>query len=68
MWNTAIKDHFRFNSQCEGDLIWDDDASKKWGLGWKAVLTCDRCSYKSQQFKHQLRLTLRIIWSHVKKK
>ena len=51
MWNTAIKDHFKLNSQCEGDLIWDDVASKKWGLGWKAVLTCDRCSYKSQQFK-----------------
>ena len=51
MWNKAHKDHFKYNKLCSRDLTWDDQCSKQWGFGWKAVLKCDGCDFKTEQYK-----------------
>ena len=51
MWNAVFKDHLLYKMNCAGDLIWDEEKSKKWGLVWKAALKCDTCAYKSNQYK-----------------
>ena len=51
MWNTAFKEHLNFKSACNGNLIWDDDKSVRWGCAWKVVLKCDECRFRTTQFK-----------------
>ena len=44
LFNIAIKEH---GSDCSGDLQWDMDRSRKWGLCRIMALKCMTCSYQS---------------------
>lgn len=51
MLNEAYKEHSIKKKLCKGQLRWDDTQSKRYGLAWKAVVSCENCSYKSKQYK-----------------
>ena len=51
LWNSAFKGHRDFDSLCDGDLTWDDDACEKRGLAWLMALKCTKCAFKSPRTK-----------------
>lgn len=51
LWNSAFKDHSRFDSECNGDLTWDAAGEIQRGLGWRERLKCCKCGYTSPRHK-----------------
>ena len=58
MLNEAYKDHAIKKKLCNGQLRWDDTKIKRYGLAWKAVVSCENCLYKSNQYKDKIRFVV----------
>ena len=50
-FNTANREHRLFNSDCTGDLDWDNEREVKWSLCWGEAVHCTKCSYRSKLSK-----------------
>jgi hypothetical protein len=51
MFNSEIKNHRNRNPHCNGDLVFDGEYSRRWGLGWSERLKCTICKYISPYHK-----------------
>lgn len=47
LWNFSFKAHKLRNPKCDGDLKWDKDQCKQWGMSWVMALMCTECTYIS---------------------
>jgi len=50
MFNCEIKAHF-VTDGCPGELNFDAEKPRKWGLGWSERLKCTKCKYVSQYYR-----------------
>ena len=50
MFNSEIKQHC-VTKKCIGDLVFDNIASRQWGLAWWERLKCTHCKYVSAYYK-----------------
>ncbi|KAH3772651.1 hypothetical protein DPMN_173993 [Dreissena polymorpha] len=44
LFYSSFKEHRQDKPNCEGDLNFDAAYSIKWGLGWRELLKCTKCS------------------------
>lgn len=48
MMNSEMKNHRLHKNDCEGDLRFDTESHKKWGLAWTERFICDECGFTSK--------------------
>jgi len=46
LWNAGFREHTSSSPNCQGDLDWDIEKSKKWGLCKAMALKCSRCAFQ----------------------
>lgn len=51
MFNAEMRNHKLFKSECDGDLIFDDQNHKQRGLAWIERLKCVKCGFLSNYYK-----------------
>lgn len=51
MFNSEIKMHMKISPKCAGDLEFDAENSRKWGICWSERLKCTKCTYLSEFVK-----------------
>ena len=51
MFRIAYQNRAARHKKCHGDLVWDDDNSKRYGLAWKAGIRCRRCKFRLTPYK-----------------
>lgn len=51
LYNDSFKEHAKNSSDCDGDIIFDKSAQRKWGLCWTEQMKCSKCSFVSKKTK-----------------
>ena len=51
LFNSVWRNHKTFNPECNGDLKFDDENHKQWGLAWRERFKCSDCDFVSQYYK-----------------
>lgn len=51
LWNKSFRDHREFNSDCTGDLLFNDEQCSKWGMVWEMALRCNKCHFQGEKQK-----------------
>lgn len=51
LFNSEIRNHILYNSDCEGDLKFDVENEKQWGCVWRERLKCQKCDFVSKYYR-----------------
>lgn len=51
LFNSEMKNHVKYKPECNGDLIFDVENEKQWGVSWRERLICSDCDFTSEYHK-----------------
>ncbi|CAC5384674.1 unnamed protein product [Mytilus coruscus] len=51
LFNTEIRNHILYKSDCDGDLKFDVENEKQWGCVWRERLKCPKCNFVSKYYR-----------------
>lgn len=51
LFNKSFKEHSKYHTRCDGNLVFDMSKEITWGTGVRESLKCTKCSYRGERMK-----------------